>query len=369
MIVWMLVCTYSFFAFLSANRVFIISAILLLVVIAGFRFEVGTDYLSYASMFDSILDGTAHNVWLNKEAGFIWSINVIGNAGFGFQLLCFFYSALTIYLLYLSARFFSFDSRVMLGMILLVFIPFFYFYSLNSIRQSLSVALFLFSIRYLYHKNFLKYAAVLFIAGLFHKSAYLMFPMYWLFRVPTSRSILLLMVFSVVLLSLPEIRGLIFKIIGMLSGSYSVYFQYESLMNKTSFFGRLNTYIICVFFILLCLSFIMKQSLRKKSLLKSILFSSFFAFVIVRLIALDLSVINRIAIYYKPLMAIGLVYACFYLFERLRFNRFQSRVIFSFLVLAYTFIGIYFRAMKDESYMLYQANYCLLSDSPCLLNF
>jgi hypothetical protein len=161
------------------------SVLLVLLLFLGFRGFIFSDWYSYyrfyedcPSLFSGISDINKFYSTNNWETGFVFlSIlcKTISNNYFFFQLVLFIMD-LSILLL--------FFKRYIPDCILLGIVFCFIFSGLqiicNVLRNSKAIMLFLLSIKYIDQKKVIKYVAMNFIGTLFHASAFLFIPLYFL---------------------------------------------------------------------------------------------------------------------------------------------------------------------------------------------
>lgn len=151
----------------------IILVILFFSVIMGARYGVGTDFFNYLNIYnhDYLIEG--EEVGFGLIAGFLAKNRVHFSWFFG--LFAF---------LQISFLFYAFKNERYLYphlSFLLVFGA--YFVPLvNLIRQGLALAIFIFSIKFIEKREFWHYLFWISIASLFHKSAVLLFPLYFLLK-------------------------------------------------------------------------------------------------------------------------------------------------------------------------------------------
>lgn len=140
--------------------------------LAGFRWDVGTDWKNYIGMFDGmewvsriemsavIMTGWLRNNGFNDERFYIWIFAIVTNF-----FVCYSVSKTSINPTY---------------SIILYFVLGFYFTSLNIMRQWMAMSLFLFSWQFIIVRDFKKYIYCILLAFAIHTSAVILFPVYFL---------------------------------------------------------------------------------------------------------------------------------------------------------------------------------------------
>jgi len=134
---------------------------------AGFRFEIGYDYPKYLAgyMFD---DELKH--W---EPFFNFFVRVIREVdfGLGIQFMFFFFSAITILILYKALR--SLTPHYRFGVLLYLLIPALFLNSFSVIRQAIALVILLYGFQYIAREkpDYKHYLLVALTASMFHYSS------------------------------------------------------------------------------------------------------------------------------------------------------------------------------------------------------
>jgi hypothetical protein len=152
-----------------------------LTIFSGVRYNVGIDYSNYLYLIDLILQGgTSH-----FEPGFTLLIKILGlvfqsseHVAFIVFFIC---STATIFLFYRFVRDNSKDPELSLALFALL--PVFYLASFNAIRNFVAIAIFAYSLKYVVQGRVFPYIALISFAAMFHKSALILFPLYWYLRI------------------------------------------------------------------------------------------------------------------------------------------------------------------------------------------
>lgn len=165
-----------------SKRIVLFFLIILLFFISSFRGDFTSDYKNYASLFwyysnCSIKEILQNGLWGYPELGYLFFQFIIqkitGNAIFLFA----FTSLLIILTHFKFIRDYSID--VVLALFLFVEAGTFYT-SFNLVRQIMASGIVLIGTKYLVNKSLIKYCFVVLIASLFHKSAIIMIPAYFI---------------------------------------------------------------------------------------------------------------------------------------------------------------------------------------------
>lgn len=147
---------------------------ILLIGIAGLRYGPGSDFLGYLVNFEY----SAGDVEFKSsfELGFRVLMDLIIAFKGSFQCLIIITSVVTTFLIAKGIE--KYSQHTELSMYLYVGL-YFYFISFNLIRQYIAVAIVFWGTKYLLEKNLKKYVVVILIASLFHATALIMIPFYF----------------------------------------------------------------------------------------------------------------------------------------------------------------------------------------------
>lgn len=201
----------NFFAFLSAVPLFIISA---------FRYNVGADYGSYKIYFNTILSTWKTN---NVEIGFNYLTIIINKVFNDYNWFIIITSFIFIFLVF-KAIYQQSDNPTF--SIFLFVATQYYFASFNGIRQMISIAIFIYSIKYIKNRNLKKYLLWIISASFIHYSSIIFLPLYFLYGVKIKPKIQIIILSTTVFFK-TSIRYLFLHIIS--SSKYMKYIgsQYD----------------------------------------------------------------------------------------------------------------------------------------------
>lgn len=170
----------------AISQYFPMTVLLILLFIAGFRYETGVDWRIYTSMFETTapIDEITNplgreQIFSTPDYGYCLLISTVKYLGGSIQTIFFIVSLITYVFLFRSITFFS-DGKT--TSLLIYFSLLFFVLDMSGMRQSLALSIFFYSIRYIYEKNFVKFALLLLLAASFHWSAYLLLCMYFIIR-------------------------------------------------------------------------------------------------------------------------------------------------------------------------------------------
>ena len=312
---------------------------LFLFLISAFRYNVGTDYAHYYHLY-IYKDG----MFWYKEWGYIQLVSILSDLGFNPQMMFFLFSLFTILLFYKSFIYFFQNDDTKFLFATLLFIPFFYFYSLNGIRQALAIAIFVYSLRYIINKSFLKYFILIVIASLFHRSALVLIPLYLVLQLDLTKYKLFIFYTFLFLMFLLNPIKYVEEIFVSNQLPLYYYFNDENAMQGVSGFGK----VIAVSSILIILS--LSYVLDRQKPIEKLIFNSMLIFALIKLFTLEISFLDRLSLYFKPLMIFFVIFVGNNIIKQTLHTK---NIILILLTFSYTSLVIYIRGYKDESYNQY----------------
>ena len=183
---------------------------IIMVIFAGFRWDVGTDWEQYLYAFNNIenLDFGESGYELFYEIILRYAQLIFGTFTAMLLITALFIISLTYYTLGKLSPFPMLSALLLLA------------YSINSsgfgYRQDMAIAVLFFSTFFIIKRQKILFLVFIFFAFLFHQSAIAFLPAYWLFSLKWNRKFVLVIIISVVLGYF--ISSNIFSIIGIYTG-------------------------------------------------------------------------------------------------------------------------------------------------------
>ncbi|MBY8176897.1 EpsG family protein [Vibrio fluvialis] len=164
------------FSILAKKIDLLVSFILMAIfcIIAGFRYNVGTDFKTYVYFINLIKGG--HDTYM--EPGFEILIKLLIGSGFEEQSIFFISSLITLTFFYLFII--KHSKLYTLSVVIFFLFPIFYLASFNGVRQFIAIGFFLYSLRFILDRKILSYGLFILLGALFHKTILLMLPLYFL---------------------------------------------------------------------------------------------------------------------------------------------------------------------------------------------
>lgn len=181
-------------------------AILIVSVVAGIRYGVGTDFFEYVVWFNIYSYGSISLT--DSNIGFTIMIKIIQLFTDNSQWL-FFICAIII-----NAGMMNFIKKNTdlydLGFFLFITL-YLYYSSLNIMRQWISIVIFLYALKYAFDKKLTKYVLTVLLSASFHSSAFLMLPLYFLLDLKVNIKNMLIVITSTFIVGI-QFERIIFSI-------------------------------------------------------------------------------------------------------------------------------------------------------------
>lgn len=164
---------------------------------AGFRWDVGIDWMSYYESFGSDINGNGNPLKLEPIN---LGMNILLRSFGYFDSRYWIWIMAIITLFFTSKSIYLYSSSPVKSFVLFILMGFF-FDSLNTVRQFCAVAIALYSWQYIIAGNFKSFAKWLVVAVLLHSSAVVVLPAYFLIKYPIKRKYLKFLIISGIFLS------------------------------------------------------------------------------------------------------------------------------------------------------------------------
>lgn len=298
------------------NPILVLLLTAILIVVAGLRYDVGSDYGAYYKNYDGSLDILWRAIKGYREPG-IYLIATVSRFFYDNGIsVVFSAAAITIACYVLKIR--RHSPMFALSMVLYLFVGAWHG-CFNGVRQYLAAAMLILGHRYILERKFWLYTLFVFLASLFHISAWVMIlPCFILNRRTDFKLLLLMALGSVVLLFSYDA---IFDFIGFYKGQEVVMNEYAT--NEVNFLRILVAYAPLIFYWLFC----QKKDLSKEEsfYINGIMMNAFGL-----LIAMNSTYLARISIYTEmyPIIGYG------FLLRRIRDKR-LSNIVLGIIILLY----------------------------------
>ena len=314
-------------------KFFLVLAFLPLFFISAFRYGIGFDYLRiYVPMFNFVISG----VPVEWDIGIIYLCKFISL--FSYDYIWFFVLTSFITMYYFFKGFLTLSDSPVFLLLLFVFSGEF-INSLNAVRQYMALAIFVYSIKFILEKNWKKYFIYIFIASLFHNSALMLLPIYFLPKLKLGVKKQFLFIILTVI-SLPLISRLFYFLI-----NFTKYTSYLGTGYDT-FDPSYSELIMSVIVYFVSVLFYKKFSDDKKFML---FFNLMLIYLIISILSFKIILAFRLVIYFR----IFQIFILAHISSKLTNKKFKY--VFNFMLLLFfasiTCIGGYVFGWYDVNYM------------------
>ena len=169
----------------------------LLVLFAGLRGAyVGPDTYQYQWIFEDILDGKDSQTGEPGYNFFQTMVGLIANYEV-FKILCAFIQIVPAVILIRK-----YSNSIIISLVIYFCLPVFSMMSMSMMRQGIAFGIFLLSYKYILERKFYKYIACILCAALFHTSALILIPLYFVYSIPYKKKYIWLILFILCLVYL-----------------------------------------------------------------------------------------------------------------------------------------------------------------------
>ena len=157
----------------KGQRFFIFMALLIMVLIAGLRYNVGQDYVGYTFYYNErpYLD---ESIGMELEYGYTTLVNFLNELNLEVWSYFMVSAAITYSLLFYSFKYYK--HILFLGVFFFITYGF-YFYSYNGVRQAVAMSALAVAIMYIQKRKIFHFFGIILLGGLMHKSLFLFFPL------------------------------------------------------------------------------------------------------------------------------------------------------------------------------------------------
>lgn len=161
---------------ISIASFWMVCAAVPLILVSGFRWGIGVDAQNYFWMFTNI----HYNLANHAEVGFYLLCQLVWYFTEDMSILFLLCAIITVSFMMIAIRQ---NSRDMLMSVFLYLGMGYFFYSLNSMRHFMAVAIFLYAYKHLRDGHFWRYAGWILLAASFQKVALVAVPLYFILRI------------------------------------------------------------------------------------------------------------------------------------------------------------------------------------------
>jgi hypothetical protein len=271
-------------------------AIFSFIIIGGGRFEVGADWFSYREFFDTV---EYSNISIKDKEYLFLILNLIfSKIGIGFNIFVFIVFLAAFYTKYLYISSFTFNIPLAL---LIYFLTLFIVLDINGLRQGIAIGILFLTIAPNYKRQFIKFFILVFCASLFHYTAVVYLPFYFIstFKI-YPKKIFLIVLFTFILTFFIE-NILINSIFGRLISAYENLQHYNYYVDNSETpvvdkFGLAVLSRLIILFIIVRNS----QNIKINETLKNLLVNSYtISILLFLLLSFNQDFANRLSYYFR----------------------------------------------------------------------
>lgn len=305
--------------------------IFIIIFLFSFSYQMGSDWLSYQEWYENIFPKLEWNNFYKQiqgleglEVGYVLLNLIFFHLGFSYEI---FMGTVLFICSFIILKFIQKESKNHYLA--------FYFFLINGFlvallepifRQLIALTFFIIAIKYLKERKIYKYTFIILVASLFHKSALLLLPLYFVEYIKFNmKKFLLLTFFSKIVLNI------FLEIIFLILPKYANYLNSERYMLRD---GSLKMYIIYFYYI-----FILFNIYRGKKN-ENYIFGLTSLYIIVYFLSNYFPIIKRFDLYLLPFISITISYV-----GEIRLFRNKSKIksIFYTLITFFLFTGIFYK--------------------------
>jgi transmembrane protein EpsG len=272
-LIFLILCVFSLLEITSMERVykriFLIISFLLMWFIAGLKFEMGGDWPSYTQFFKEVepigqvlsTDAPIYQMSYMEPAYKLLNA-LVKSLGGSMQLVFFILAFLNSCLLFKALRLYCLYP--ILG-VLIYYCSIYFPLDMIAIRQAVAVQLFFLSLFYIYERRFWPFFLLMCFAFLFHRSAILLFPLYFLVHQQRSNRFYLITFIVCISVFFFEIQWLsaLLNLVADFIGGHTSGIIKMYLSSNTYGVNRVFSVGVVINFLLFLLYFLNRHQLRK----------------------------------------------------------------------------------------------------------
>lgn len=266
--------------------------------LSGFRAPyIGNDTEEYLRIFREVNSGLYDNSESRYEIGYLWLNQILGNFSDNSQII---FIATSLFIYYSFGRFIlKYSKFPWLSLFLFLTYGFFSF-SITVVRQSIAIAILLFSYDYILKNKFIKFLGLVILATLFHSTAVFFIFSYLCNKIKINSKTILIFILIVA-----SAYALFNVLLNQMFSLFPIYEHYDGgkYFGETRLASVLYVFISSIIFIFSYLIINTNENKQKLSSNKLTQFNSE-AFMImmaigVYVLSMKLNILDRIAIYYN----------------------------------------------------------------------
>ncbi|MDC6389771.1 EpsG family protein [Maribacter sp. PR1] len=155
----------------------IMTTILVFAFICGIRYDVGVDYPTYLKTIKYVNNHPFVSSLTDYEIGFVWILKFFANLNAHFAWVFGFFAFLQLFFIYYA---FKKERYLYPFLAFIIMTGGLYFTMMNEIRQSVVWCILILAVQFANRKNILIYFSLMLVGLIFHKSAIMFIPLYFI---------------------------------------------------------------------------------------------------------------------------------------------------------------------------------------------
>jgi len=305
-VVGVVVVFFAYLVSLTRNPRYLFVSFIILFFYLALRYDFGNDYMNYYNIFDDI----KRSNW--SEVYRLANVNQFGQTmEFGYIYLNKVFSSFTNFYFFIAFQSFIFCivyyqlivkhvnyKYLWLSLFILIFHTSLLVRSISGLRQALAIFSFIYAIQYLINRDILRYSLFIIIAILFHYSAVLLFPLYFVIsnkRISRTEPIIYLGLYFIVLFFGEILLTPIEYIVINFLPKYNFYIQDKEANTISSGFGLIANTILYV---------IILFKAKKDNPADRVFYRLAAVFMIISPISLIIINLARLSLYFAPALIV-----------------------------------------------------------------
>lgn len=291
-----IVVLFAYLAHKQRSVLFLKISFFLIFLFFALRYDYGNDYMAYYYGFKDIryYDPDAH-----FEIG--WQYLNLLFKPLGFFAMVAFLAAIQCVVYYRFIKNYVPQKYYWLALFLFLFNPTCMLINSSAMRQSLALIIFIYSIKYIFSKDAIRYFICIIVASTFHSSALILLPVYFIrffgSRVNKPAAVIIFFLYPFMYLILNYLKAHVSNFVEVYFHNYQIYLDKE-MSNMGTGLGFL--FGIFLFALIINKAFL---QIGKDSLLYKIAILSYF----IMPFAFINTMVNRIGMYFEPFIIVAFI--------------------------------------------------------------
>ncbi|MCK0470087.1 EpsG family protein [Halalkalibacter sp. APA_J-10(15)] len=211
------------------------------------RYGIGTDYYSYIRNYELIRSGNETRM----EWGYEYLNKIVASLGGDIEIVFFIIGLLMMLFIYLTLK--NYCHVISPGIGMFVFMLLYYQMSFNTVRQAVTMAIVLYSIRFIKDRKLIKFTLLIVLASGFHNSALLFLPIYFIYALigKKNRTLSRILIYTVTAIIVLSLDRILIPILGAVPelDYYIKYLEEESTTEGIGFLVRSLPFLFIGFYV------------------------------------------------------------------------------------------------------------------------